>query len=129
MLLTPIKSPKYLPGVLPDLAQHPLASAADATLPWHPRALVDRLKPQQQQPQQGIRQPSAVPVAGAGAMPRKATPTGLASSSNNSSSVQGGRVPLPSTALYWHQLPVTEPGKGWGFIEPWLFALVMDHRA
>lgn len=34
MLVTTLPSPKYLPGLLPDLRKHTLAAACTATLPW-----------------------------------------------------------------------------------------------
>lgn len=76
VLVTTLPSPKRKPGVLPDLQQHPLASAANVVLSWRPRAA----RAQQQ--------------------------AGPAAAADNQRQRQqtGARVPLPSAQSSWRQL-------------------------
>jgi hypothetical protein len=100
IVVTPLPSPRYLPGLLPDAREHSLAAACTAAVPWQqqaryskPSQLTPHVRQQQQQQQQ------------------------LESVSLDSSAVKG-RSPLSSSAWFWHRL---DSISGEGVLEPWLF--------
>lgn len=127
VLVTALPSPRYMPGLLPDLTTHRMASACTATLPWqHNKKLAAATnnsfstqnlvasaastgKPQQQKDfvnATGNRQPNTPARSDGGAGPV-----------NNGD--KGNRIPLASTARNWHKL--SSRGSQFEYIEPWLY--------
>lgn len=100
IVVTPLPSPRYLPGLLPDAGEHSLAAACTAAVPWQQQARYSkpvRLQPPVGQQQQQQQQLESCSLDGSAVM---------------------GRTPLSSSAQYWHRL---DSISGIGVLEPWMF--------